>query len=190
MRSFSDSAHLNTNEKRRGTNKPTTIDLVFTPNEECIENIHIYIYTTSGKSDHSISKILYSFQPDILPDKIICDYKKADIPKMKEKIAGLNVSKSSGPDKLHPRIVKELGTTLVEAFFYILRLSLKIGKLPTLKIGKNGSKNSAENYRPVSLVSITCKILESIIRESVLDYLSHQAGNLVFYAADPHILHW
>ena len=29
----------------------------------------------------------------------------------------------------------------------------------------------AENYRPVSLTSIVCKLLESVVREAVLDHL-------------------
>ena len=70
--------HISTPTGGRGINEPTLIDLVFTPNEECIENIEIY--PPLGKSDHSIIKILYRSEAEILPDKIICDYRKADIP--------------------------------------------------------------------------------------------------------------
>ena len=34
-----------------------------------------------------------------------------------------------------------------------------------------GSKHSAENYRPISLTSIACKIIESFIRDSMVNYL-------------------
>ena len=44
-----------------------------------------------------------------------------------------------------------------------------IGSISPITKNK-GNKNSTENYRPVSL-SIACNILESIIRESLLDYL-------------------
>ena len=36
---------------------------------------------------------------------------------------------------------------------------------------KKGSKDKAENYRPVSLTSIVGKILESIIKDSIVDFL-------------------
>ena len=36
---------------------------------------------------------------------------------------------------------------------------------------KKGSKDKAENYRPVSLTSIAGKILESIIKDSMVDIL-------------------
>ena len=52
-------------------------------------------------------------------------------------------------------------------------------------IFKKGNRNQACNYRPVSLTSITCKLMESIVRDTLLkhfiknDILSyHQFGFL------------
>jgi len=36
---------------------------------------------------------------------------------------------------------------------------------------KKGSKTDPTNYRPVSLTSVVCKVLESIIRDKIRDYL-------------------
>ena len=36
---------------------------------------------------------------------------------------------------------------------------------------KNGSRNKSVNYRPVSLTSVICKLLESIIRDHIMDFL-------------------
>jgi hypothetical protein len=38
---------------------------------------------------------------------------------------------------------------------------------------KKGEKNRAENYRPVSLTSVTCKMLEHIIGSSIMEHLDH-----------------
>ena len=38
-------------------------------------------------------------------------------------------------------------------------------------IFKKGSKKLAENYRPVSLTSVACKILESLVREKLISFL-------------------
>ena len=38
-------------------------------------------------------------------------------------------------------------------------------------IYKKGRKQLAENYRPVSLTSVSCKILESLVREKLICYL-------------------
>ncbi len=59
--------------------------------------------------------------------------------------------------------------------------SLKEGKLPMewksatiTPIFKNkGSKHKATNYRPVSLTSIPCKILEKIIRKKIMEHMNH-----------------
>ena len=60
----------------------------------------------------------------------------------------------------------------------IFNKSIAEGKLPSewkeafiSSIYKKGSKNLAENYRPISLTSILCKVLESQVRELVLSHL-------------------
>ena len=39
-------------------------------------------------------------------------------------------------------------------------------------IFKKGSKSKTENYRPVSLTSVPCKLMESIIRDKVVNHLT------------------
>ena len=38
---------------------------------------------------------------------------------------------------------------------------------------KKSSRNKSANYRPVNLTSVICKVLESIIRDHMLDFLSN-----------------
>jgi len=40
---------------------------------------------------------------------------------------------------------------------------------------KKGSRNLAENYRPVSLTSQTCKMFESILRDALVEHLEKNA---------------
>ena len=37
---------------------------------------------------------------------------------------------------------------------------------------KKGSRNEVSNYRPVSLTCIICKVLESFIRDHIMDYFT------------------
>ena len=90
----------------------------------------------------------------------------------------LNVNKSCGPDKLYPRILKELANEIAEPLQIIFNKSLIEGKVPqdwklanVTPIFKKGSRNLSSNYRPVSLTSVVCRVLESIIRDFVSDYL-------------------
>ena len=36
---------------------------------------------------------------------------------------------------------------------------------------KKGSRNKSENYRPVSLTSVICKLLERLIKDHLVDFL-------------------
>ena len=43
---------------------------------------------------------------------------------------------------------------------------------------KNGSRNKYVNYRPGSLTSVICKLLETIIRDHMMDFLiTHKLMN-------------
>ena len=90
------------------------------------------------------------------------------------KLKSLNPNKSPGPDKLYPKLLKELHQELSIPFTYLFKLSIKEGLLPqdwkdaeVTPIYKKGLKTDPGNYRPVSLTSIVCKILESFIRDTI-----------------------
>jgi hypothetical protein len=80
--------------------------------------------------------------------------------------------------------LKEVQEDLVPALTIIFRKSVRDGAVPedwkianVVPIYKKGSKSSPGNYRPISLTSMACKILESIIRDAVTGHLS--ANNLI-----------
>ena len=92
----------------------------------------------------------------------------------------LNISKSAGPDDIHPRVIYELRSNVVETLTKIYNKSLEAGKLPDdwkhaiiKPIHKKGKKGDPSNYRPVSLTSVPCKILERIIRDNIVEFLEN-----------------
>ena len=95
-----------------------------------------------------------------------------------KKLERLNPNKSTGPDGMHPKILRELRTTLAKPLYAIFTDSMNTGKLPKdWKMGhvppiyKKGSRNQAKNYRPVSLTSVVCKTMELMIRDKFMDHL-------------------
>ena len=79
------------------------------------------------------------------------------IKKMKD-----NKSVDGIPPKLLKEIVEQISTPLAKCF----NLSLKEGIVPSewkeaniTPLFKMGSRNKPENYRPVSLTSVVCKLL-------------------------------
>ena len=93
-------------------------------------------------------------------------------------LSELNVHKSSGPDNLSPWFLKECRNGLVKPLTLLLRESMVTGVLPDVwkkafvtPIFKKGSKLDPVNYRPVSLTCISCKMLETLIRDELVRHL-------------------
>ena len=98
--------------------------------------------------------------------------------KIKKKLLQLKISKSRGPDELHPRLLKELTDEISVPLETIFIQSLKEGKTPKewktgeiSAIFKKGKRRQAGNYRPVSLTSVVCKLMESLIREEIIRHM-------------------
>ena len=97
---------------------------------------------------------------------------------VRRKIKGLRAESAAGPDGLGPRILKELQEGLAPVLAHVFRRSLAEGTVPAdwkkanvTPIFKKGSKGDPGNYRPVSLTSVACKLMESILRDAVTDHL-------------------
>ena len=94
-------------------------------------------------------------------------------------INNLNENKSPGPDDIHPIILKSSPKSFSCAITIIFNRSLAYGEIPedwklanVSPIFKKGIKSDPSNYRPISLTSVICKILEKIIREKISHYLT------------------
>eukprot|EP00061_Rhincodon_typus_P007040 g28315.t1 len=98
--------------------------------------------------------------------------------KVLEKLNGLKVEKSLRLDRLYPRVLKEIAQEIVEMLAVIFQELLESGMVPedweianVTPLFKKGIRQEAENYRPVSPVSVRGKILESIVKDGISEYL-------------------
>ena len=97
---------------------------------------------------------------------------------VKKKLLKIKVKKSPGPDKIHPRVLHETTPSITMPLTIIFNTSIHTKYLPSdwkeanvSVIYKKGNKSLPNNYRPVSLTAIICKILESIVRDHVIDLM-------------------
>lgn len=78
----------------------------------------------------------------------------------------LNVTKPSGPDSMSPLVLRNIAKSIVKPLTKMYNYSLTIGQLPDIwknsqitPIFKNkGSAHDVNNYRPISITSVVCKI--------------------------------
>jgi len=98
--------------------------------------------------------------------------------KVRKKIRKLRQTSAAGPDEIGPRLLQELENEVVEGLTLIYKRSLNSGTVPTdwksanvTPIFKKGSRTDPGNYGPVSLTSVSCKIMESIIRDDLMSHL-------------------
>ncbi len=97
---------------------------------------------------------------------------------MARKIRNLRKDAAAGPDGISPRLLKDFETELSVPLEILFNKSLREGEVPSdwrkanvAPIYKKGPKGDPGNYRPVSLTSVPCKILESLIKDKLMEHL-------------------
>lgn len=96
---------------------------------------------------------------------------------IEEKLSNVKINKSPGPDGLHPRIIYEMRYEISGIIKQIFERSIATSTLPdewktsiVSVLHKKDRRDSVENYRPISLTCILCKILESILKDHIMSY--------------------
>ena len=108
--------------------------------------------------------------------------KISDISFSKEKVLEylkkLKPEKSPGSDKIHSTVLQKCAQSLATPISIIFQRSIDQGELPNswleanvTPIFKKGSRSAPANYRPISLTSIVCKVMEKIIKDELMNYL-------------------
>ena len=92
------------------------------------------------------------------------------------KIKKMKDNKSPGVDGLPPKLLKETVEQISTPLAKLFNLSLE-GIVPSewkeatiTPLFKKGSRNKPENDRPVSLTSVVCKLLETLIRDHMVEF--------------------
>ena len=99
------------------------------------------------------------------------------------KLRMLQSDKTPGPDGIHPHYLKSCAHALAKPLSLIFRCSYDTGALPTdwklaniSPVFKKGSRSDPSNYRPISVTSVPCKIMESILKERIVGFIESSNG--------------
>ncbi|CAM4703405.1 unnamed protein product [Lepidochelys kempii] len=86
-----------------------------------------------------------------------------------------------GLDVLHLRVLKELADVIAEPLAITFENSWRSGEVPdkwreanVVPIFKKGREEDPGNYRPVSLTSVPGKIMEQVLKKSILKHLEER----------------
>ena len=97
------------------------------------------------------------------------------------KIKKLKEHSAPGPDGITSRLLKAAAKEILVPLKILFDASLSAGTVPhvwkkatVVPIFKKGVRGMAENYRPVSLTSIPCKIMESTIADKIIEHLANE----------------
>ena len=92
----------------------------------------------------------------------------------------LDTTKSMGSDNVHPRVLRESRYEIAEMMSGLMQSAWEKGEIPEdwkcaniSTIHKKDAKSDPNNYRPISLASICCKIMEKIIRRHLFEFLEN-----------------
>ena len=97
----------------------------------------------------------------------------------------LKSNKSTGPDGIPAKFLKDGAVVIKDHITFIINLSITSNSIPTdMKFArvrplfKKNSRSDVGNYRPVSIVSVVSKILEKAVYNQLEEYLSEK--NLIY----------
>jgi len=97
---------------------------------------------------------------------------------IQHKLEKLLPNKSPGPDGYHPRVLKELAKSLAQPLKIIFELSMTENDFPEewrlahiTALHKKGSRKQPGNYKPVSLIAVISKVIESTVRDTIVEHM-------------------
>ena len=149
---------------------------------------------TFTQDEHEMSNILNTFFASVFTTEDTCDIPVPSAVQVDNNnfltdisitendvlkcIDRLKPNTSPGPDTISSRVLKEAKNEFIKPLTEIFNKSLQLGILPddwklanVTPIFKKGSKSLPSNYRPISLTSIVCKMLETLIRDKLVNHL-------------------
>ena len=87
--------------------------------------------------------------------------------------------KAFGPDGIPAFLLKEIAFQIAPSLAVVFQASINQCKLPAdwkvahvVPVYKKGVKSSPNNYRPISLTCLCCKILEHIVYSNIFIHLN------------------
>lgn len=133
-----------------------------------------YFHSVFTTSDFTLPELSELPNPEPTLDQV-----SFDVSEVYSSLASLDATKSMGIDGIGPRVLKHCATALCAPLHHLFSLSLSKHTLPEewrihliTPIFKSGDKSEVNNYRPISLLCSASKVLESLIYDKIIDFIT------------------
>ena len=118
---------------------------------------------------------------DVVPPSVSLNHVCFPIEVIIKKLLALPRKFSKTPDEIPPIFLLNVAHEIAFPLQLLFELSFMNGEIPNdwksgiiVPFFKRGNSSSPNNYRPVSLTCVCCKVMESIIVDCIFDYVSAQ----------------
>jgi ribonuclease P/MRP protein subunit RPP40 len=139
---------------------------------EMLNNYFCSVFTNENLANMREPEQLYRGD-DLVEDVDFTDEK------VKQKLSALKPTAAPGPDGVWTRILHQLADILAKPLAIIFSKLFQEGVVPDIwrrahvcPVYKKGTKGDPGNYRPVSLTCVLCKVMESLVRDVIVEHLS------------------
>ena len=113
------------------------------------------------------------------PHPVVPDF-SIDCVGVQKLLSNIKPHTAAGPDKLPAQLLRMGASELAPVFTLLFQATLVQGRIPVewksahvTPIFKKGDKSNPSNYRPISLTSIVCKVMEHIIHSQIINHLDN-----------------
>ena len=147
-------------------------------NEQFIKKIEMLRHKIKQGGECPISRLKKH-----LKDKTVQLFtiKPVSVQKVKKVLKSLKNKSSSGTDGINARVLKDACDGLAVPLTELVNTSIVSGEFPNkwktakiVPIFKKGQRSDKENYRPVSLLPVVSKVLESVVHEQIERHFESQ----------------
>ena len=118
-------------------------------------------------------------EPEVLVtgEDRLCDM-RFGVEEVQKKLRNIKTCGAPGPDRVWSKVLHSMADILAGPLAIIYNRLLEEGMVPNIwrmanvcPIFKKGSKGDPANYRPVSLTCVVGKVMESLIRDKIVEHL-------------------
>ena len=95
-------------------------------------------------------------------------------------LTSLSSNKATGVDKISSKIIKIASPAIADSLTHIFNQAVTLSSFPdewktarVVPLYKNGQRNLAGNYTPISVLPVISKIMEKILYDQLYNYLSN-----------------